>query len=444
MSTITLGKKTLQKNIISSFGLRGVSIICTYIMVPLLIGYLDSYRYGIWMTIFSMINWFQFFDIGLGNGLRNKFAEAIAVNDKELAKMYVSTAYFLISIITLVLFVVFFASFVFVNWYAVFNVQPSEVSELNTIILITFGMQIVNFPLKLIQSVLLGAQKAAMGYSSGTISNILSLVAIFFLRHFMIGNSLLNVAIIYTFINSLIWLIITVYYFLTDFKDVRPSVKYIRRQYMKGLTGLGVKFFILQINTLVLISATPLIIAHILGQTEVTRYNVMFRLYNIPYMIYFITLTPFWNAFTSSYAKNNIDWIRKKLLVLVQIWGGLIVFLALLLIFNKPLFKFWVGDKVIPSLTSGVYLSIYTIVMMLLLPFNFFINGIGKIKLQLYVSCIVTVLNIPLSILLGGTFKMGLDGIIIANIVCTAPLVIFMAIQTGKILNKKATGIWMA
>ena len=36
------------------------------------------------LTLSSIIGWFAFFDIGFGNGLRNKFAEAIAKGDHQL------------------------------------------------------------------------------------------------------------------------------------------------------------------------------------------------------------------------------------------------------------------------------------------------------------------------------------------------------------------------
>ena len=41
----------------------------------------------------------ELLDIGLGNGLRNKFAQSIALGDEYLAKVYVSTSYFLLTIL---------------------------------------------------------------------------------------------------------------------------------------------------------------------------------------------------------------------------------------------------------------------------------------------------------------------------------------------------------
>ena len=87
-----------KKNILGSFIFKGGSILCNLAIVPLTINYLNPTKYGIWVTLTSIVSCFSFFDIGLGNGLRNKFAEAVANNDIVIAGKYVSTTYGLFSI----------------------------------------------------------------------------------------------------------------------------------------------------------------------------------------------------------------------------------------------------------------------------------------------------------------------------------------------------------
>jgi O-antigen/teichoic acid export membrane protein len=102
-----------KKHILGSFLLKGISILISLLLVPLTIDYLNPTKYGIWITLTSVIAWFSFFDIGLGNGLRNKFAIAKAKGDNDLARTYISTTYAIITIISIMLFIVF----VFVNQF---------------------------------------------------------------------------------------------------------------------------------------------------------------------------------------------------------------------------------------------------------------------------------------------------------------------------------------
>ena len=60
---------------------KGLSILLSFFILPITIGYVSSSTYGVWLTISSIISWISFFDVGINNGLLNKFAECRAIND---------------------------------------------------------------------------------------------------------------------------------------------------------------------------------------------------------------------------------------------------------------------------------------------------------------------------------------------------------------------------
>lgn len=435
-------KKVIRSNAAGIFILRGISMASSYFIVPLLIGYLDVYRYGIWITMYSIVNFISFFDIGLGNGLRNKYAHCIAIGDTHLAKIYISTTYYLITLISAGLAVIFGVLYFVVDWHSAFNVNQTVGSELNLLVLLLFGTFILGFPLKLINSILYGAQKSALANSITSIANIISLLLVCTLLRSNNKDNLIYVGIIYTVVPVFLFLFLNIYYFLADFKDVRPAVKFIDTKYVKDLTGLGVKFFILQLNALIIFSSNSFIIAQTLGQIKVTEYNVMFKLYSIPSLIFQILLTPYWSAFTNAYAKNDVSWIKKNLNQLLKILALIIVGSILLVVFNKFLFKLWIGNRVKVNTLSGIWMVTYLIVQAAMLPFVNFINGTGKVKLQLYIATIISVVNIPLSIYFIKYLNWDIDGCLIANILCTLPFLILMSMQSSRILNGKAKGIW--
>ena len=91
-----------KKNIITSFIIKGFSIILSLAFVPLTVSYVNPLRYGIWLALSSIIGWFSYFDIGFGNGLRNKFAESVAKKEYDRARIYVSTTYAVIAALAIV------------------------------------------------------------------------------------------------------------------------------------------------------------------------------------------------------------------------------------------------------------------------------------------------------------------------------------------------------
>lgn len=68
------------------------------------------------------------------------------------------------------------------------------------------------------------------------------------------------------------------------------------------------------------------------------------------------------------------------------------------------------------------------------------INGIGKIKLQSYVTLLGLFLHIPLSLFLGK--YIGALGVVTSMLAINLTYATFFTIQINKIINKKATGIW--
>ena len=90
---------TVKKNILASFVIKGVSILISFMLVPVTIGYVSAELYGVWLALSSMIHWIHFLDLGFSQGLKNKLTEAIANKDWKRGKSLVSTTYIMISLI---------------------------------------------------------------------------------------------------------------------------------------------------------------------------------------------------------------------------------------------------------------------------------------------------------------------------------------------------------
>ena len=111
-----------------------------------------------------------------------------------------------------------------------------------------------------------------------------------------------------------------------------------------------------------------------------------------------------------------------------------------ILIFSPWIFKFWIGNSVDVPFTLSIAMSSYVIAYIWQTIHVFFLNGIGKIRLQLYLVIFSGLINIPLAIFLGK--KLGLVGITLTSTMLFIFMGIIFSIQTRKILNDTATNIW--
>ena len=177
--------QNLKKNIAASFVLKAISIILSLIKVPILLAYLNSEKYGVWLTIASILDWMSIFDLGLGHGFRNRFAEAIAINDQDRAKGLVSTAYTSMSAIMFSVFLIAVPVILVLNWGKILNTSLISEKELTITVLMVATVFAARFVLQLVTVMLKALQKPALSDVFLPVSNALILILIPILGHYI-------------------------------------------------------------------------------------------------------------------------------------------------------------------------------------------------------------------------------------------------------------------
>jgi O-antigen/teichoic acid export membrane protein len=430
-----------KKNIAASFIIKGLNIAVSLVLVPLTINYLDPTRYGIWITLSSIISWFGFFDIGLGHGLRNRFAEALAKGQHELARVYVSTTYAIISIIIGGILLIFYFVNPFINWNIILNAGQDIVlqKELSILALIVFTFFCLQFVFKVIGTILTADQKPAKASLFDLLGKIIALVLIFFLFKTTEG-SLLYLGTVMSVPPVLVLFFASIWFFTGRYKMYKPSIKAVDFSKAMHLLNLGAKFFIIQISAVLLFSTNNIIISHLFGPEQVTSYNIAFKYFSVLMMGFTIVVSPFWSAFTEAWAKQEIQWIKNIMHKLIMLWVGLFATGIVMLICSPWIYSLWIGGKVHIPFTTSTLVFIWNIIIAWNAIFVHFINGVGKITLQLTIGVCVAIINIPLSILLGKLI--GIEGIFIGNILLSLTTIFIYPIQYKKLLSGTASGIF--
>lgn len=129
------------KNIVFSFGFRIGTILCNFLLVPLLINQLSTVEYGILITIISISTWFTFVDFGLANGLKNKISESLAKGDASSVKKYITAGYFALFKVVVVLSLLLIILNFFIDWNQILKgpeVLHNSVNEIFLWIIIIF------------------------------------------------------------------------------------------------------------------------------------------------------------------------------------------------------------------------------------------------------------------------------------------------------------------
>ncbi len=433
--------KAISKHISRSVFFKAGSILCNFLLVPLTIDFLNTSNYGVWLLISSFVSWFAFFDIGLGHGLRNKFAEAKAGGDESLIRTYVSSTYVIMAAIAAGMIGVFLLVAPFVNWSTVFNASGEMNTELGLLMLVVFSTFSTQLILKLITSIYTADQQPSKQDMINFLIQLTSVLAIVLVTRFF-SSSLLLFGTVFSFIPVTILLLFNLTSFTGHYKAYQPNIRLFERRYARQLLGLGMRFFIIQMAGVIVYSTDNMIITQLYGPAEVVPYNIAFKYLSIITIGYSIIVTPYWSAITEAYVKEEFEWIRRSMRNLNRI-ALLFMVLTVVFVFGSDIFyQFWIGDYIrIPKLLSAL-MGLYVIIQVFQTPFLYFINGTGKVKLQLVALVSAALINIPLSILFAKYLQLGSAGVILATALCLMPVLILARIQYHRIINKTAKGIW--
>jgi O-antigen/teichoic acid export membrane protein len=432
--------KKVFANLSVSFIANAVSLIFTFLLVPISLKYVGTESYGVWLTIASIIAWFSFFDIGLGNGLRNKLAVAIANNEVDTARTYISSAYFLIAFISVIMFFCFFVIARVVSWNSILNTDFISNDELYSIVSLVIFFFCISFSLKTLYSILEALQMYAIKDIISVSTQVLGFIAILILVNTTEG-SLYNLSLVYSAQSAVGLLLGSLVLFSGRLSHLRPSTQFISIKESLPLVNLGVWFFVNQIMYMITTQISIFLVAHFFGPGDVTEFNLAKNYMAISSMLFVIVLTPFLSAFTEAYTKRDFDWIKSSMRTILYSFAIASFATLLLVVWYRIFFSIWVDSKVMPALSLIIVLGVSGIFQMFSAIFTLVLNGIGKIRLQFFTLLLSAILFIPM-VYFFQSWGWGLSSLVIPSIVFGVFNSVIYYKQYNLILSQRASGVW--
>jgi len=405
----------ILQGLISALAGKGMSVVVGLISVPLTVGYLGAERYGIWMTISTLLAWLSLADIGLGNSLTNAVSEAYASDCRDLARIHIASVFWMLCLVSAGfagLFAIFWRS---IDWISLLNVKSAVArAEIGPAIAITLAIFLLSFPLSIIARVLCAYQESAVANFWAAGGSLASLAGIILATHLKLGL----IPLIAAFSASSLVITAASGIWLFGFHKpwLRPAISAVRLESIKTLTTLGGMFFIVQIAALLIQQTDNLIIAHYLGVQAVTPYSVTWRLFSCSTLVQALLLQSLWPAYAEAFARNDGAWIRKTFRF--SLLSGLFITVLMvipIMIFGAVIIRRWVSPEAVPSQMLLILMGIWSIISGVVQSIMCMLNGLGELKVQMTFGVVTAVANIGISIWL--VHYLGIEGVILGTLI---------------------------
>lgn len=359
---------------------RALTIVISIVSVPLTIGYLGPERYGVWLTISSLLVWMAMTDFGLaGNALVNVLSQADGRDDRKAAQEYTSSAVWALTAIAVLFAIVAIISFQFIPWTSVFRVSTMSMHELNVACALTLIFFIVALPLSVQNSIYSAYQDGFLSNICGIVMNLLSLVALVVVSRFHGGLPELVLALSGT--RLAVALVNVHYMFFKRYRWLLPVPSAVRWHCIRRLFSLGGKYVLTQLGSFGMCQSQPMIITQVLGPTKVVAFVIAQKVITLPMDMVYMATVPLIPAFGEANARNDWKWIKEayRNVTLGSVAIGIPILVGIALA-SRPMIRAWAGDAAVPSMDLIVWLSVYNLFGVSLMATGQFLIGIERVN----------------------------------------------------------------
>ena len=399
---INQGNRQIIWNIIGSFFVKGCSIFVVLYTTPAYMRYFANDKVlGIWFVILSLLSWILYFDLGIGNGLRNKLPEIISKKDYTSARAYISSAYIAISAFVFTLWIIFFLFERFIDWNAILDISTDHISKatLSSSMKIAITGILVYFISGLVVPLLYALQKAAI---TSFISLSASISILFYIqfapRQDNMEANLIALSWANAILTNLPYILATIILFASALRKAIPSFFHFSIKKAREIFKVGLILLCLQIIFAVVSRTHEFLINRFINSEAVVEYNAYNKLFSAIASIFILVLLPIWSAVTKAQAEKRYVWIRKihKILFFFVI-ATFLLDLAVL-----PFLQFgmdiWLGENSISvHIKYAIIMSFFNTIFILHSVNTTICNGLSKFKIQIIWMSVAAVLAIPLS-----------------------------------------------
>jgi len=398
---------------------RVVTTAVSFVVLPISIRYLGNEGYGLMTTITAVVGWLQFTNMGIGLGLQNALTDEVAKGNKQTQNELVSTAFFSLCAIGLVLFVAGLLVFPHVSWDRVFPPTSSRfTTEIPWTVLMVFFGFVSTVILGFVNPIYAARQELHIGSLQAMITSLLTLLGTVTAVHFRLGLlGLTSCTIGLTAVMQWSFALWTLYG--RGLKELHPTFSGFKRNAAGRIYKNGINFLLLQICNIAFFQIDAFLITHFLTVDQVTPYSVAQKVFLQTSGIFAIVTGSLWAAYGNAKAQGDYAWIRRThsqmRKVFLLFFGGLALFM---IVAGHKLLQLWVGSAAAPSTVLIAGVAMYFIVREWTALHAMLLNGLNIVRPQVWNLLLTAIITLTLDIYL--VTRLGPVGLAIGGFVAFA------------------------
>ena len=416
---------------------QAVSLMTPLVTIKVTLGYLGAERYGLWMTLTSLVGMLGFFELGLGNGLVTCICRARGREDLSTIRRAATGTLELLMMFAAFLFLCAVITWPLVPWGRLLNATtPQGSNDAEAGVAICLLLFIISLPLCVVYRVQAGFQE---GYRSqlwqisariaGMVVVVMAAKAHASFPIFLLTAGLVSPLVL--FLNGLV-------YFGWQRPSVRPRLQDWDGATARLMLKQGQWFLVLSVIRVVALQVDNLIVAQEQGLGSVASYSIPARVFEMISVVGGMIFQPMWAANGEALARGEVMWVRRTT-ARISLLGSSLTLAAgcAFIVLAGPVFRIWLGRMLELNYPLMTGFAVWTSLLCFAGPYFMVLNGANVMRPQVLVFGVFAVLSISLKYV--GVRFFGAWAIPWANVIPYAVIVLpFALCESKKILKRKS------
>ncbi|MGD0497926.1 MAG: hypothetical protein ABSC23_05760 [Bryobacteraceae bacterium] len=402
-----------------------ITVGTRFVTVPLSLRLLGVERYGLWLTVGSLLSWLSVYDLGLSAGLLNVVGGAYGRGDEGAIRRHVSTAFFSFAAMSLAILAVVVGGSLWAGLPRLLGVSSGSplAPEARALVLLCGVMFAASFTLGCAGQFAASLQRGYLAAYSGICAMVLS-CAILVIISFR-GASVVQFALVMSVPGLLASIALACYLFLIRYPAFRPSIRLWSFASLRDISGCGTAIFLSQLADMAIMYTSNVLISNRLGPGLVPSYAVPFSGFMVVSSICYGLVFPYMPAYAEALGRGDGEWIRKAAL---RILGRNMALMgaggAGMIACGGFAIRIWTHGRVTAPRTFLAAMAVYFVCVAWTNTNGILLFGIGRVKTSAAIHGCVAAVHI-----LGAWLLLPRLGIIAVPVAGTAAYLIDAALS---------------
>lgn len=430
-------KQLTENHLLMSAFYKGISGLSLFVSIPLLIRFLGTANYGVWVLIFTLFQLVLLMDFGLASVLKTKIPELEHGGNTGKINAYIRATYkmtFYIALGFLALSALFFLLF---DVKTLLNI-PFNSDFVLRIFLLNIFFFCLNFVTNTHKALFVSVHRGKYAEQSIAVNQLVFLLGLGLTLLLFSGQAPQSKLYIVSIVNGVICfgvnIAYTVYFFRTEKYTVFTSEQ-LDKNYLKEILGLGLKYMAIQVGTLFLFSSDNYILAYFFGPEEMVPYEIVSKYFQFPLMILMAGMAPLWSIFTKKHLEGDQKALYATFKKFNYFYLLILAGMAVCVLLGPWIFRIWIGKEFSVSYFLLAMVAIMTALRIFSTFYSYFFSGIGNLKSYLLLLSTSVLLKIPLSWLFIKS-GFGISAVVLASGVCLLVWCVIQPLEAYRIVYK--------